>query len=144
MEVTMFGVICDCCQKQLEVHNKVSYWTEEARAEFVALEMDWIINEEADLYCPQCAKVDEDGAIILDESRRNFHTETINAEDCGDQIGQEEPPHPSPEQDEDYYNGLQDGAERMKMADAIEEAESNNDHSRDNFDSDDYKQTYTN
>ena len=114
IEVTMFGVICECCQKQLEVHNKVSYWMDEARAEEVAIEMDWIQNEEGDLYCPQCATVNTEGRIILDESRRNQFKESIDAGDYGDQIGQEEPEHPTPEQDEDYYNGLQDGFEKGK------------------------------
>lgn len=138
IETTMYGVICDCCQKQLEVHNKVSYWTDEGRAEEVAMEMDWIFNEEGDPYCPQCATLDKDGRIILDESRRNQFEESINAGDPGDLIGQEdnskppynlkkikstvvaeedgEPEHPTPEQDEAYYNHLQDGIDMLKFS----------------------------
>lgn len=68
IEITVHQAECDNCQAILEDKNGFNCWNTAADTKEKAMEAEWQINNDGDLFCTKCVKeVTEDGVIILNE-----------------------------------------------------------------------------
>lgn len=72
-ELTMYTVVCDHCGKDANKDAEFSAWNDRVFAEDVAMESDWI-KENDKHYCTECAEYDDDDKLILKRSREGLYT----------------------------------------------------------------------
>lgn len=66
-EVKMFTVVCDSCGKDVCQNAEYSAWNEKRYAEDVAMESDWLKDNDKH-YCPDCFTYnDEDNLVVKSE-----------------------------------------------------------------------------
>ncbi len=70
-EVKMFTVVCDNCGIDVCKNQEYSCWNDESYARDIAMEADWIEQEEKHI-CPLCYSHDDNDEIIIDESRKDL------------------------------------------------------------------------
>ena len=63
-EVTMFTVVCDNCGKDVNKDAEYSAWNEKTFAEDIAMEADWI-KENDKHYCSDCFTYDDDDNLLI-------------------------------------------------------------------------------
>ena len=63
-KVEMFTVVCDNCGEDAGASSDASCWNDEAVAEEMALESEWIKEDEKH-YCPNCWSRDDNDNLIL-------------------------------------------------------------------------------
>ena len=63
-EVTMFTVVCDNCGKDVKKDAEYSAWNEKTFAEDIAMEADWI-KENDKHYCSDCFTYDDDDNLLI-------------------------------------------------------------------------------
>ena len=63
-EVKMYTVVCDNCAKDVNKDAEYSAWNDKRYAEEVAMEADWI-KENDKHYCPDCFTHDDDDNLLI-------------------------------------------------------------------------------
>ncbi len=63
-EVKMYTVLCDNCGKDVNKDAEYSAWNEKIFAEDIAMEADWI-KENDNHYCPDCFTYDDDDNLLI-------------------------------------------------------------------------------
>lgn len=63
-EVKMYTVLCDNCGKDVNKDAEYSAWNEKTFAEDIAMEADWI-KENDNHYCPDCFTYDDDDNLLI-------------------------------------------------------------------------------
>ena len=63
-EVKMYTVLCDNCGKDVNKDAEYSAWNEKVFAEDIAMEADWI-KENDNHYCPDCFTYDDDDNLLI-------------------------------------------------------------------------------
>ena len=63
-EVKMYTVLCDNCGKDVNKDAEYSAWNEKTFAEDIAMEEDWI-KENDNHYCPDCFTYDDDDNLLI-------------------------------------------------------------------------------
>lgn len=67
-EVTMYTVVCDGCGKDANEGTEFAGWNNKSYTEDVAIDADWIKQDEKH-YCPDCYTYDdEDNLVVKSES----------------------------------------------------------------------------
>lgn len=65
-QVTMFTIICDNCGRDVNEGQEYSCWNDKGYAEDIAMEADWI-KEDDKHFCPDCYTYDDDDNLIIKE-----------------------------------------------------------------------------
>ena len=73
-KVEMFTVICDNCGKDVNKDAEYSAWNDETFAEDIAMEADWI-KENDKHYCPKCYEYDDEDELIVNKSRTKLRAD---------------------------------------------------------------------
>lgn len=60
----MYTVVCDNCGKDSNADSDFSCWNDEDWAQELAMESDWI-KEEDKYYCPDCYEYDDDDNFVI-------------------------------------------------------------------------------
>jgi hypothetical protein len=68
-EVKMYTVICDCCGKDVNKDAEYSCWSDEEFAEDIAMESDWL-KEEDKHYCPDCFSYDDEDNLVIKSTNK--------------------------------------------------------------------------
>ena len=63
-EVKMYTVVCDNCGKDVNKDAEYSAWNDKNYAVEVAMESDWI-KENDKHYCPDCFTYDDDDNLLI-------------------------------------------------------------------------------
>ena len=63
-EVKMYTVVCDNCGKDVNKDAEYSAWNDKRYAEEVAMESDWIKEDDKN-YCPDCFTYDDDDNLLI-------------------------------------------------------------------------------
>ena len=63
-EVKMYTVVCDNCGKDVNKDAEYSAWNDKRHAEEVAMEADWI-KENDKHYCSDCFTYDDDDNLLI-------------------------------------------------------------------------------
>ena len=63
-EVKMYTVVCDNCGKDVNKDAEYSAWNDKNYAGEVAMESDWI-KENDKHYCPDCFTYDDDDNLLI-------------------------------------------------------------------------------
>lgn len=63
-EVKMYTVVCDNCGKDVNKDAEYSAWNDKRYAEDIAMEADWI-KENDNHYCPDCFTYDDDDNLLI-------------------------------------------------------------------------------
>jgi hypothetical protein len=63
-ELTMYTVICDNCGKDVNEDSEFSAWSDKTYAEDVAMEANWI-DEDDKHYCDDCFSYDDEDNLVL-------------------------------------------------------------------------------
>ena len=63
-EVKMYTVVCDNCGKDVNKDAEYSAWNDKRYAEEVAMESDWIKENDKN-YCPDCFTYDDDDNLLI-------------------------------------------------------------------------------
>jgi len=67
-KVEMYTVVCDNCGEDAGAIYEYSCWNDENYAEEVAMNQEWIREEEKH-FCPRCYSYDDTCTLLVDESR---------------------------------------------------------------------------
>ena len=73
-EVKMYTVVCDNCGKDVNKNAEYSAWNDKIFAEEVAMEADWI-KENDKHYCPKCYEYDDEDELSIKESRAKLRAD---------------------------------------------------------------------
>lgn len=63
-EVIMYTIVCDNCGKDVNKDAEYSAWNDKNYAEEVAMESDWI-KENDKHYCPDCFTYDDEDSLLI-------------------------------------------------------------------------------
>jgi hypothetical protein len=72
-EVTMFTVVCDNCGVDVNEGQQYSCWNDKGFAEDMAMEADWI-KEDDKHYCLNCFSYDDDDNLVIGERELTLKT----------------------------------------------------------------------
>ena len=70
-EVKMYIVVCDNCGKDVNKDAEYSAWNDKNYAVEVAMESDWI-KENDKHYCPDCFTYDDDDNLLIKSTLGDF------------------------------------------------------------------------
>ena len=70
-EVKMYTVVCDNCGKDVNKDAEYSAWNDKNYAVEVAMESDWI-KENDKHYCPDCFTYDDDDNLLIKSTLGDF------------------------------------------------------------------------
>ena len=73
-KVDMFTVICDNCQESADEGTEYSCWNDESGAKEVAMEANWINENDKDL-CPRCYEYDDEDELIINTKRTKLRAD---------------------------------------------------------------------
>lgn len=63
-ELTMYTVVCDNCGKDVNEGEEYSCWNDKSFAQDIAMEADWL-KEEDKHYCPKCFTYDDNDNLVI-------------------------------------------------------------------------------
>jgi hypothetical protein len=72
-EVTMFTVVCDNCGVDVNEGQEYSCWNDKGFAEDMAMDADWI-KEDDKHYCPKCFSYDDEDNLVIGERELTLKT----------------------------------------------------------------------
>ena len=63
----MFTIVCDNCGVDVNEGQEYSCWNDKGYAQDVAMEADWVIEDDKH-YCPKCFTYDDDDNLVILQS----------------------------------------------------------------------------
>jgi hypothetical protein len=63
-EMTMYSVVCDNCGIDVNENSEYAAWSDKSHAEDIALESDWLKQEDKH-YCQDCFSYDDEENVII-------------------------------------------------------------------------------
>ena len=69
-EVKMYTIVCDNCKNDAGSESDYSCWNDENAAEDVAIESDWLKDDNKH-YCPDCYDYDQYDNIVISAERKD-------------------------------------------------------------------------